>query len=110
MATILFISLIQLIQNPAAYHDKHIRVIGYAAMRFEAKALYVSRDDLDHAITKNAIWLDVELTDDLKKLNKQYVLVEGVFDKDSLGHLKLYSGTIRKANRIELWSEGKSAD
>jgi hypothetical protein len=35
-----------------------------------------------------------------------YVLVEGVFDKDNLGHLQLYSGTLRNVSRLERWQSG----
>lgn len=103
MTAILFISLIQLIQHPDTYHQKQVRVIGYASLEFESKALYVSREDYEHAITKNAVWLDVQLTAEVKKLHKHYVLVEGIFDKDQLGHLKMYSGTIKNVGRIERW-------
>lgn len=103
MDDIQFISLIQLIQHPDKYHDKMVRVIGVAKLGFEAKAVYVSTEDKDKAVTKNALWLDVEITDDYKKLTGKHVLVEGIFNKDSLGHLKLYSGTITKVKRLEEW-------
>jgi hypothetical protein len=104
MTAILFISLIHLIQHPETYHEKPVRVIGFASLKFEGKALYVSREDYEKAITKNAVWLDIELTEDVKKLHGKYVLVEGVFDKDNLGHLKLFSGSIKNIGRIELWN------
>jgi hypothetical protein len=104
LTEILFISLIRLIQSPDEYNLKQVRVIGFAKLEFEAKALYVTKEDYDNAITKNAIWLDVDLTEGVRKLNKKYVLVEGVFDKDKLGHLRMYSGTIKAVRRIEEWS------
>jgi hypothetical protein len=103
MAEILFISLIHLIQHPDLYNEKNVRVIGYASLKFEAKAIYVSKEDYDNAITKNAIWLDVELTESVRTLHETYVLAEGVFDKDNLGHLRLYSGTIKSVSRLERW-------
>jgi hypothetical protein len=106
MAEILFISLIHLIQHPDVYHQKPVRVIGYASLKFEAKALYISREDYQNAITKNAIWLDIQLTDETAKYHQMYVLVEGVFDKDNLGHLQLYSGTLRNVSRLERWQSG----
>ncbi len=106
MAEIMFISLIQLIQHPETYHQKQVRVIGFASLKFEGKAIYVNKEDYDKAITKNGIWLDVELTDEVRKNHEHYVLVEGTFDKDRLGHLKLYSGTIKNIKRLELWQSG----
>jgi hypothetical protein len=103
MAEIKFISLIQLIQHPEKYHDQPVRVIGAALLVFESKALFVTSEDLQKAVTKNAVWLDVELKDETKKLSNKHVLVEGVFDKENLGHLKMYSGTITKVKRLEEW-------
>ena len=89
------------------YHLKQVRVIGFAALEFEGKALYINKQDYESAITKNAIWLDVELTDAVRKNDKKYVLVEGTFDKDKLGHLKMYSGTLKSIKRLETWETGK---
>lgn len=106
MLEILFVSLIHLIQHPETYHHKQVRVVGVASLKFEGKALYVSKEDFDHAITKNAVWLDVELNDNVKKNHGKYVMVEGVFDESKKGHLKLYSGSITDIKRIEVW-EGR---
>jgi hypothetical protein len=106
MAEIIFISLIHLIQHPDKYHQKQIRVVGFASLEFEGKALYISREDYEKAITKNAVWLDIELTENIKKNHKKYVIVEGIFDQDNLGHLKLFSGCIKNIERIELWESG----
>jgi hypothetical protein len=104
MDEIAFISLIHLIQHPDVYQHKHIRVIGFASFEFEGKALYISREDYEKAITKNAVWLDIELTEGVKRNHKKYVLVEGVFDGNNLGHLKLFSGTITHIERLDLWA------
>src|SRR5687768_10295279 len=101
MIQTLFISIITLLQHPDLYHEKKVRIIGFVAMEFEHHAIYVSVEDYNHAITKNAIWLEVNVNDEIKKFNKQYVLIEGVFDKTKKGHLKLYSGTITNIDRIE---------
>lgn len=104
---ILFIALMHLIQHPEKYHGKKVRVIGFAALEFEHKALYVSKEDYDNAITKNGVWINLEINEDNKTYNKKYVLVEGTFDKDNLGHLKMFSGTLRNIERIEIWSKEK---
>ena len=106
MTEILFISLIHLIQHPSMYHLKQVRVVGFASLEFEGKALYVSREDYENAITKNAVWLDIDLTENIRKNHQKHMLVEGVFDQENLGHLKLFSGSITKINRIELWKSG----
>jgi hypothetical protein len=106
MAEILFISLIHLIQHPDYYDQKHVRVIGFASMKFEGKAIYVSKEDYDHGIRKNAIWLDVALTEHTMTMDKSYLLVEGIFDRSKLGNRSLYSGTLMNLNRLEIWHGG----
>lgn len=110
MSEINFISLIYLIQHPEIYHQKPVRVIAFASLEFEGKALYISREDYEMAITKNAVWIDIELTEDVRKNHKKYVIVEGIFDQDNLGHLKLFSGTIKNIKRLELWESSDKPD
>ena len=108
MAEIMFISLIHLIQHPDIYNQKQVRVIGFASLDFEGKAIYVSKADYENAITKNSLWLDIELTENIKKCHKKYILVEGVFDQSNLGHLKLFSGAIGHIERLEPWEGGNN--
>lgn len=103
MSEILFASLIHLIQHPDLYQGKRIRVVGFASLAFESKAIYVSQADYEHAVTKNALWLAVELDDRVRAKHERYIIVEGVFNSSNLGHLKLYSGSIEQIDRLDLW-------
>ena len=105
MENIESVSIIELIANSDKYHNKKIRVVGFLNLDFESKALYLSSSDYEHSITKNAIWVSVDKSGEYKKFNKQYVLVDGVFDAESKGHLKLYSGTIMDVDRVISWGE-----
>lgn len=107
MSDVEFISLITLIQHPKAFSGKRIRVVALAKLAFEAKSLWVTKEDLTNAITKNAIWLDVTLDKESIKLNYTTVIVEGTFNPDRMGHLGMYSGTIEKVTRMELWKPEK---
>jgi hypothetical protein len=110
MSEIEFVSLIRLIQVPEKYHGKKVRVVGYARIEFEHKALYVSLEDLRHGVTKNSLWLDMPVTEELKALDRKCLLVEATFDKERLGHLKLCSGTLAGVTRAEVWSEGRDPE
>ena len=105
MSEPLFISLIELIQSPYQFSGRHVRVVGFASMKFEGVALYVSEQDYRNAITKNAVWLDTELTPQARDLHEKYVMVEGVLDPSKKGHLNLYSSTLMQVNRLDLWSD-----
>jgi hypothetical protein len=108
MAEILFVSLIHLIQHPELYAEKPVRVIGYASLEFEGKALYIHEEDYRNSVTKNGIWLEVPLNDATRKLHERFVLVEGVFDPSAHGHLGMYSGTLKDVTRLELWSDPRA--
>jgi len=95
------ISLVQLVANPAEWHGKLVRVIGFCHLEFEGDALYFHRDDFEQAISKNAVWLDVP--EGRQALSDQYVLVEGVFDAESHGHLGAFSGVLKDVRRMERW-------
>ncbi|MBI5442743.1 MAG: hypothetical protein HY900_16210 [Deltaproteobacteria bacterium] len=110
MPEIEFVSLIRLIQVPEKYHGARVRVVGYSAVEFEHKALYVSPDDVRNAVTKNGLWLDLPINEETKKLSGKYLLVEATFDKDNKGHLRMFSGCLAGVTRAEVWSEGRDPE
>jgi hypothetical protein len=102
------VSLVQLIANPKEHDGKVVRVIGYVRLEFEGNAIYLHEDDDKHAIHRNGLWLSI--TDDIRKnakeFDKKYILVEGTFDATMKGHMGLWSGSIGKISRFQVWSEG----
>lgn len=106
---LLDVSIINLISNPKKFNGKHIRLEGILEWEFESHSVYLTRDDYNYGITKNAIWLDTneeeffEKSDDLNKMNGKYVIIEGVFNSGENGHFDMYSGAIENVTRMELW-------
>ncbi|MCL5772915.1 MAG: hypothetical protein M1536_00850 [Firmicutes bacterium] len=101
-----WVSLINLIATPEKFHGTKVRVKGFAVIRFETTAIYLSSNDFHHGITKNSVWLKIDkykIGWDYKKYNKKYVLVEGIFDKNYDGHMGLSSGSIKQIERMETW-------
>lgn len=105
--TIRNVSLINLIANSKRYDRNLIRVVGYASMQFENSALFFSENDYSHGITKNGIWIEIEDGKEFRKHHEKYVLVEGLFYSNHLGHGGMYSGTIKHIVRMQEW-KGKS--
>jgi len=99
------VSLVRLIANPNDYDGKLVRVIGYARLEFEGDAIYLHEDDYKHSIYKNGLWMDV--SEDMRKrkteLDRKYVLIEGTFDAKMTGHMGLWSGSIQKITRCQVW-------
>lgn len=110
------IGFIQLLANPAHFHDKKVRISGYLHCQFEDSGLYFSKEDADYLNGKNAVWIDY--SNEIKKqpeknleyFDCKYVLIEGIFDKNFQGHLGAFAGTIRDVTRImedTRWFDGK---
>jgi hypothetical protein len=101
------VSLVQLIANPKNFHSKVVRVMGFVRLEFEGNAIYLHQDDYKHGIGKNGLWIDV--TDDIRKkkadFDQKYVLLEGTFSAKETGHMGLWSGSIQKISRFQVWSE-----
>lgn len=99
-------SLIELIANPVPYEGKRVRVIGYLHLEFEGNGIYVHRDDLEHSIYANGLWVDFApgtLKAGAGCLDR-YALIEGTFTMQRRGHLGLWSGSIKGITRCTPWN------
>lgn len=100
------VSLMQLIVTPEKYDGKTVRVFGVSFIEFESNGIWFSKEQLEYGGMKNALWLEPDYDAigknraELAKYNGQYVLVEGVFNKNKLGHLGMYSGSLEKIFRF----------
>jgi predicted RNA-binding protein YlqC (UPF0109 family) len=123
---ILEVSMIQLIANPAEYHGKRVRVEGYLHDKFEDQSIYLSKEDADHLVGRNGLWVSyaptVSMTGafvghdkvratvrDRSYFDCRMVVVEGIFDKDGHGHLGMSAGEITSADRlleVTRWFDG----
>ena len=99
------VTLVQLIADPQKFGGKLIRVIGFLRLEFEGDVLYLHREDYEHAILGNGVWVDatLEIRKQNETLNLHYFLLEGVFDSMWRGHQGTWSGSLTKIRRAELW-------
>jgi len=95
------VSLYELIANPASFHGKRVRVIGFGHFEFEGNALYAHREDSERHILRNGIWLNPPAGMD--SLNNDYLIVEARFDATSRGHMGMWSGTLDSVTRLQRW-------
>ena len=101
------VSLVQLIANPKDYDGKVVRVIGFMRLEFEGNGIYLHQDDYKHSIYKNGLWIDASVDMQKRKaeVDQKYVLVEGTFNAKITGHMGLWSGSIQKITRCQVWME-----
>ena len=99
------VSMVQLIATPEKFDGKFVRVFGFLNLEFEGDALYLHREDLVQSLVRNGVWVHrtEAMERDRKKLNRHYVLIEGIFDAQDHGHMALCGGAIKDITRIETW-------
>jgi len=99
------VSLIQLIANPKDYDGKIVRVCGFLRIEFEGNSIYLHQDDSKYGLTRNGLWVDVskDMQKEKAKLDQKYVLIEGRFEAKMTGHMGLWSGSIQKITRCQVW-------
>jgi hypothetical protein len=90
------VSIVELIANKREFDGKNVIVKGYLLVDFENCALYLSEESARKVVTKNGIWISLhDQNINLKKYNKKWIIIEGIFDAKNGGHLGLWSGEIR---------------
>lgn len=100
------VTMVQLIATPEKYDGQLVRVIGVGNLELEGNCISLNREDLIYGVG-NSIWIELgERTisyDEAKQFNGEYVIVEGIFDKDDCGHMDMFCGSIKNVSRYELW-------
>lgn len=103
----LSLSLLQLIATPHAFDGSYVRVYGFVRIEHEGTAIYVHREDWEHMLTKNGLWLVAnDVTPEGSKeamVNNRYALIEGRFSAQRNGHGGLWSGSIEEITRMIPW-------
>lgn len=106
------VSMIQLIADPQRYDGKRVRIIGFLHLEFEGDAIYLHREDFEHGITKNALWVNLptDMTrEQINAVNDKYVICSGTFAAGMHGHMGLNSGEMTKITRLEMWTDKPSS-
>ena len=100
------VTMIQLIATPEKYDGQLVRVIGVGNLEFEGNCISLSKEDLKYGVG-HSIWIELGEKaisyEEAKKFNGEYVIVEGIFDKDDCGHMDMFCGSIKNISRYDLW-------
>jgi hypothetical protein len=102
--TLYGVSLIELIARPEEFDGRRVRVIGFVRLEFEGNGIYVSREDWEHSISRNGLWIEPPENVLRQDFQPRYMLVEGRFDAANHGHLGMWSGAIVEVTRFEPWA------
>lgn len=100
------VTMIQLIATPEKYDGELVRVIGVGNLEFEGNCISLSKEDLKYGVG-NSIWIELGEKaisyEEAQRYNGEYVIIEGVFDKDDCGHMDMFCGSIKNISRYDLW-------
>lgn len=100
------VTMIQLIATPEKYDGQLVRVIGVGNLEFEGNCISLSKEDLKYGVG-NSIWIELGEKaisyEEAQRYNGEYVIIEGVFDKDDCGHMDMFCGSIKNISRYDLW-------
>ena len=100
------VTMIQLIATPEKYDGQLVRVIGVGNLEFEGNCISLSKEDLKYGVG-NSIWIELGEKaipyEEAQQYNGEYVIIEGIFDKDDCGHMDMFCGSIKNISRYDLW-------
>ena len=97
------VSMVQLLTQPEEYDGKRVRTFGYIHFEFEGNGIYLHKEDFDYRLISNRLWVDLTSGFTSDECQDSYVLVEGIFDVHSRGHMGGSMGAISDINRCERW-------
>ena len=100
-------SIVQMLAHRDKYHGKKVQIGGYLRVRFEDTAIYLSKQDAEYHISTNGFWVTFDKTAlpyvgnvGPTEFDNKYVIIEGMFNKDKMGHYSAWQGSIEKIDRI----------
>jgi hypothetical protein len=94
------LSMISLISNPERLDGQRVRLHGYVHFEFEGDAVYLSREDMEHHLYKNGLWVSLAKQISPASCQDTYALIEGTFRAEK-GHMSLWSGAVTEIARCE---------
>lgn len=99
-----YISLLALLHTPEMFDGHPVQVVGLCSFLGDSSAMWAAAEYYNSSITRNAIGLALQPSDELAAWHGKVMLVEGVFSNDPELQTGPYSGTLTKVSRIEGWS------
>ena len=104
----LSVSLIHLIARPRDYDGRRVCLTGFLSLEFEGTCLYLHREDWEHGILDNGVWVEFRHGDVThgreQDLNLRYVRVEATFRLSRTGHMGAFrNGGLCDLTRCTPW-------
>jgi hypothetical protein len=95
------ISMVQLLASPDKYDGKYVRVSGYMHLEPQANAIYLHREDVEHHLLKNGVWVAAAEGVSLEACQDAYVIIEGLFRARNSDNARYWSGAVTRVTRCQ---------
>lgn len=95
------LSMVQLLANPERYDGDHIRVVGYIHLEPDSNAIYLHKEDEEHHVFKNGLWVSLTQGVSFEGCQDAYVIVEGVYRARTTGRMTLWTGELTHVTRCQ---------
>jgi hypothetical protein len=89
------LSMVQLLANPQKYDGKHIRVVGYIHFEAEDTAIYLHKEDAEHHLLKNGVWVSLAKGASFAACQDSYAAIDGLYEASNTGRMRLWSGAVK---------------
>jgi len=96
-------SIFALVAEPAKYHGSPVLLLGYAHIAFEVSELCPHREDVEHRLSSNCVWLDVPDRPEFVAWSDHHMAVRGVFHSDPQRSRVWYAGSVDDVSLFEPW-------
>jgi hypothetical protein len=95
------VSMISLISVPERFDGQRVRLHGYVHFELEGDGVYLNREDMEHHLYKNGLWVSLAKQISSDRCQDTYALIEGTFRSVDKGHMGLWSGAVTEVTRCE---------
>jgi hypothetical protein len=93
--------MMALLGSPADYDGKLVVTYGYVHFEFEGDSVYLHKEDFDHRLITNSLWISLEEGVKAEGCQDSYALIYGRFVAGFRGHMGMNPGEIAEVTRCE---------
>jgi hypothetical protein len=99
------VSMMALLGSPADYDGKLVVTYGYVHFEFEGDSVYLHKEDFDHRLVTNSLWISLSEGVKAEGCQDSYALIQGRFVAGFRGHMGLNPGEIAEVTRCDASSQ-----
>jgi hypothetical protein len=76
-------------------------VVGYIHFESDSNAIYLHKEDEEHHVFKNGLWVSLAQGTSFEGCQDAYVVIEGVYRAHTTGRMTLWTGELTHVTRCQ---------